>query len=165
MHVKDLRSFMARWALVLLLCASVFPSNRNTPTVSQPRSTVSPLSISFIATSIHTEMRTHTHTCTFNTVSPEPPLILRRISVYYGISPNWVGSSEIYCALKALFSTGWRKKDEMRGTGNDRASVMCSVKLQHCVFYWGETRVKSVILASMNAYTVGSAYMLHSLVE
>lgn len=141
-------------------CSSEFSANRNT----QCESAVTPLSSSFSATSIHpcTHTAMRTHTCTFNTFSLGPPVILCRISVHYAISPNWVGSSDIYCAPKVLFSWGCGgRKDKMRATGNNRALFMCgvpqlSVQLQCCLFYWGETRVKSVLLAWVNACTIGS---------
>lgn len=72
--------------------------------VSQPRSALSPLCITVTAAPIHAEI--HTYLC----ISWRPLLILSRIRVYYRISPGWAGSSEIYCALEVLFSSGCRGK-------------------------------------------------------
>lgn len=76
------------------------------------------------------QKRTHT----FNTISPEPPLILSRISVYYGISPKLGGvRRDLLCPESVVFLLlGWKKKDEIRGTGNDRAPFMCSVLSVEC---------------------------------
>lgn len=81
---------------------------------------------------LHCYLNTLAQKCThtFNTISLEPPLILSRISVYYGISPKLGGVSELYCALKVLLSSGWggkKRRDE-----NDRAPFMCSVLSVEC---------------------------------
>lgn len=52
--------------------SSVFPANRNTPSVSHPRSLAPPHSISSAATSVRSCSRTemHTHTFTFHSKKP-----------------------------------------------------------------------------------------------
>lgn len=104
-----------------------------------------------------------THTCSFNTISPEPPLILRRISVHYGISPRLGGvRPDLLCPESVVFlRLDWRKRREERD-GEWRSTVHaseCRVTVL-CVFLLTWTRVERVILACVHAHTMGSACRL-----
>lgn len=102
-------------------CAPLCSQPKETnPTVSHPRSTVLPLSISFTATSVHFCTRI------FNAIFPEPPLIQSRL-VCITASPKLGGVEwDLLCPENVFFRLwSWKKRREMGMIEHHSCALSC----------------------------------------